>query len=246
MTITLFSYVTALGPNLPASFMTTGGTEPYIYSVLPDGAGGTIDSDTGVYISPAIIPDSPTKQYDTIQVIDDDLNTDTKKILVGTPLLLFCDIIKNQMELADSHIYVWNQKLIEPKDYKLYIAVSVLTPKIFANTNKWDAENQQTIQSTNNADKLQIDVISRGPEARDKKNYVLMALNSQYSQRQQELNSFYIGKIPAGSQFNNLSAIDGAAIPYRFNISINLQYFEKKVQSVDYYDTFDLEVITDP
>jgi|GEM_PF-2851117 len=243
MTLSLFSYVTAIGPSLPASFLAIDGTPPYVYSVLPGGAGGTIDADTGVYTSPSIVPNTPTKQYDIIQVIDDDLNTATKNILVGTPLLLFCDILKNQLELADSHIYIWDQKIIEPKDYTLYIAVSVLNPKVFANTNKFDSQNEQEIQSINTVDKLQIDIISRGPEAREKKNYVLMALNSQYSQRQQELNSFYIGKLPAGSQFNNLSHIDGAAIPYRYQIDVNLQYFSKKVQSADYYDNFQTPTI---
>ena len=87
-------------------------------------------------------------------------------------------------------------------------------------------------------DTLQIDAISRGPAARDNRANILMALNSTYAEQQQEFNSFYIGKLPYGANFNNLSIVDGAAIPYRFQIQVTLQYFVKLVQSVNYYDTF--------
>ncbi len=92
-----------------------------------------------------------------------------------------------------------------------------------------------------------IDAISRGPAARDQRANILMALKSQYSEQQQEFNSFNIGSLPANGNFVNLSHIDGAAIPYRFQISINMQYFVKLIQSVDYYDIFNQPtVITNP
>lgn len=238
MTLSLFSYVTAIGAGLTASFVGNGGVEPYVYSVLPDGAGGTIDASTGIYTSPAVLPDSPRRQYDTIQVIDDNLDIATKKILVGPPLLLFCDILQNQLGLEDGRVYIWDQKIKEPQDYDLYIAVSVLIPKVFGNSNYFDGDTLKSIQSTNSVDMLQIDAISRGPAAKDRKEEIIKALNSNYAQSQQELNSFFIGKLPANSQFTNLSKIDGAAIPYRFQISVNIQYFTKKIQDVPYFDSF--------
>jgi len=238
MTLSLFSYISALSINLPASFVGIGGVEPYVYEVLPNGAGGTIDASTGIYTSPAIFPSSPRHQYDIIQVTDADLNTATRRIMVGPPLLLLCEILQNQLGLADGRVYIWDQKIKEPQDYDLYIAVSTLYPKIFGNTNEWDGENQQSIQSTNSCDKIQIDAISRGPAAKNRKEEIIMAVNSNYCESQQELNSFYVGKIPVGSQFNNLSKIDGAAIPYRFQIDVNMQFFTKKVQSVPYFENF--------
>lgn len=85
---------------------------------------------------------------------------------------------------------------------------------------------------------LDIDIISRGPEARDRKEEIILALNSIYAQSQQEGNSFYIGKLPPSARFVNLSNIDGAAIPYRFRISVNLQYAFVKSKAIDYFDTF--------
>lgn len=238
MTLSLFSYVSAIGPGLPASFVANGGTAPYIYSVVPGGAGGSINSSTGIYASPAVVPASVNQAYDIIMVTDALSNTATQKMLVGSPLKLFCNILQNQLGLADDHIYLWNQKLTEPKDYSLYIAVSVLMSKIFGNSNYFDPNTQQSIQSVNIMDTLQIDAISRGPSARDNRADIIMALKSNYAESQQELNSFRIGTLPANSRFINLSQIDGAAIPYRFQISVNMQYFQKKIQNVPYFSSF--------
>jgi len=238
MTISLVSNVSAMGPGLTTYFLATGGTAPYTYSVIAGGAGGTINSTTGQYTSPSSVNLSPNFAYDVIQAIDANSATATLKILIGTPLILFCDILQNQLGLDNNHIYLWDQKLIEPKDYNLYIAVGVQNSKPFGNTNYWDGATQTSIQSINMLDTLSLDLISRGPAARDLKGNVLMALNSNYAEQQQEFNSFNIGKLPAGSQFINLSIVDGAAIPYRFRISINIQYFVTLNPSVPYYSSF--------
>ena len=238
MTLSLISNVSAIGANLTTYFLASGGVTPYLYSVIAGGAGGSIDSSTGQYSSPANVNSSPNFAYDTIQVTDASGATTTLKILVGTPLILLCDILQNQLGLSSDHIYLWDQKINQPQDYSLYIAVSVLHSKPFGNTRYWNGLTQQTIQSVNMLDTLQIDAISRGPAARDNRANILMALNSQYAEQQQEFNSFKIGSLPAHGNFINLSSIDGAAIPYRFQISINMQYFVKLIQSVNYYDTF--------
>lgn len=239
MPLSLIQTKTAIGIGLTSSFLAQGGTAPYTYSVLsgPNTAGGTINSSTGVYTAPSIYNSSPNKAYDTIQVTDSLANTATSRILIGNALILFCDILQTGLGLEDGRVYTWDQKIFEPKDYSMYIAVSVLYSKPFGNTTYFKHSTMQTIQSINMLDNIQIDLISRGPEARDKRAQVLMALNSQYAEQQQEFNSFFIGKLPTG--FNNLSQIDGAAIPYRFQISVNLQYFTKYIQNVDYYDTFE-------
>jgi hypothetical protein len=91
---------------------------------------------------------------------------------------------------------------------------------------------------------LDLDIISRGPDARDRKEEVVMAFNSTYAQQQQEINSFYIGKLPPGAKFINLSEIDGAAIPYRYRISTVLQYTVTKTTPIQYYSSFSDSIIT--
>ena len=249
MSLVLTSSITALAVNLTSSFLATGGTAPYTYAVLPNGAGGTINSSTGLYTAPSTVNSDPKKLYDTVQVTDHVGATTTAQILVGTPLLLFCDIIQSELGLAQGRVYLWDQKIMQPTDAGLYVAVSVPSCKPFANTTTPDGSGSglNTIQVVNMLATLDLDIISRGPDARDRKEEVIMALASQYSNSQQEANSFLIGKLPAGSRFLNLSQIDGAAIPYRYKISINMQYAVTKTKAVPYFDTFSsAQVATDP
>lgn len=223
-----------------AQFVATGGTPPYTYSVIPGGSGGTIDSATGNYQAASQMTAYKANQMlDTIQAMDADLNIATASILVATPLFLVCDILQTQLNLAPGHIYVWDQKAFQPTDSSLYIAVSLISCKPFGNAYKpATSDGGQVFEYVSMYGKIDLDIISRGPAARDQKELVVLALNSTYSQQQQEANGFYIGKIPIMGGFINLSQVDGAAIPYRYKISYALQYQTNLTASVQYYDTF--------
>jgi len=237
----------AISPGVTTYAYAAGGSTPYVYTVLPGGAGGSIGSATGLYTPPSIIDyNSPAGFYETIKVTDALSSTATVQVLVGTPLLLFCDVLQTGLGLSSGRVYLWDQKLMQPKDSSLYIAVSVLSCKPFANTNRLNSSGNSE-QSVNMYATLQLDVISRGPVARERKEEIILALNSNYAQAQQERNSFYIGKLPPGASFRNLSQEDGAAIPYRFSIDVAIQYVVKKTVVVPYFDSFsDPTVISNP
>lgn len=245
MSLLLTATTTAIAAGLTSSFLATGGVEPYVYSVLPDGAGGSIDPDTGIYQAPQILSFEPKKAFDTVVVTDANAATTQLKILVGTPIQLFCDIIQTELGLAPGRVYLWDQKINEPKDSGLYVAVAIMTCKPFGNVTatEGDEDGLNANQSVNMQATVAIDLISRGTEARDRKEEIIFALNSIYAQQQQELNSFYIGKL--SPRFVNLSPVDGAAIPYRFSITVNMQYFVKRVKPVPYFDDFTKDIITE-
>lgn len=242
MSLTITQSFTAVGPNITSSFGVSGGVAPYTWSVLPGGAGGSIASD-GTYTAPATVPANAAQQYDTIQATDSTTPTAltaTSKVLVGDPLLLVCDILQTELGLANGRVYIWDQKLFQPTDAGLYVAVSVLSCKAFGNINSHtpNGGGLSSDQSVNMFANLQIDIISRDNSARLRKEEVLLALASDYSEQQQEANSFYVSRLPPGAQFNNLSSPDGAAIPYRFVIGVGIQYCFTKSQATDYMDTF--------
>lgn len=243
--LALTQNATAVAVNVPASFLATGGTPPYLYSVLAGGAGGVIDPNVGSYVAPASPADYPPDAItDTIQVVDAAAATATATIMVGTPLLLFCDIIQQGLGLANGRVYLWNQKISEPTDAGLFVAVSVPSCKPFGNVSRPSPNG--VVQCLSMLARIDIDICSRGPDARDRKEEVVLALASPYSQQQQLSNAFGIGKLPASSQFQNLSQLDGAAIPYRYKISVNIQYSYVKQVAAAYYDTFaPASVLTD-
>lgn len=244
MSISLAQTLTAVGINITASFAAGGGTPPYTYSVRSNGAGGSINSSSGLYTAPSIVNPDPAFTYDIIQVVDSLGAKAQANILVGTPLTLFCDILQTELDIPTDRIYIYNQKIMQPTNAGLYIAVGILQAKPFANTNSFDGTGANSIQSVNMMTTLMLNIISRDTSALNRKEEVIAALISNYSQTQQYANSFMIGRIPPGGQFVNLSEGDGAAIPYRFNISVNMQYFYKKVVPVDYFDDFTAPTIT--
>lgn len=230
----LNSNTQAIGLGLQARFLASGGTAPYTYSVQAGGAGGTINSSTGVYTAPS----SPG--VDTILAVDSLGAQETREIKAGTALELFCDIIRSEMSLEDDQVYLYNQKFTIPTDSRIYIAVGILNLKPFGNT--LDFVDGDAIQSVNMMATLSINLLSRSFDGLYRKEEVLMAVQSIYSQSQQEINGFNIARVPTG--FANLSEEDGAAIPFRFNITLNMQYTIKKVKEVPYYDTFEEPEIT--
>ena len=219
-------------------FTAQGGVAPYVYSVEPGGAGGSINASTGSYTSPI------TTGVDTIKVVDANLDEATLDITVGTALELFCDIIKTEMDLDDDQIYLWDQKVNIPKDFRLYVIVGILSKKPFGNNNRFQSAGT-SLQSINMQATLSVEMLSRSFQAADRGEELVMSFMSDYAQSQQEINSFYVA--PLTSSWVNLSDIDGAAIPYRFNLSVNIQYFVKKTKAVPYYNNFeDVEVTTEP
>lgn len=231
----------AIIPGLTIFFAGFGGAPPYIFNVLDGGAGGSVNSATGAYTAPV------GYGVDTIQITDSTGAFADTQILVGTHYQLVCDIISEGMGLEQGQVYFYNQKINTPTDQKLYVAVGALLCKPFGNSRKYDGDGPglDAVQSTNFMATLQIDIKSRSVEAFNRKEELILALHSNYSQAQQELNSFYIA--PITTSFVNLSEIDGSAIPYRFSINANIQYFIKKVVGVDYYDSFQKpNLITDP
>lgn len=234
MSLSISQSTTAMGPLLTTGFLGVGGTPPYAYSLLAGGPGGSINPVTGLYTAPATVPVNPAQSYETIQVTDALAATATAQVLIGSHIQLFCDIIQNQMGIANDHIYLWDQKIFQPTDSNLYVAVAVMSEKVFGNTTQGVPPN--SLQYCNVMAVMSIDAISRGPAARDQKEQIVMALQSDYAQRQMEMNSFSIGRLPVG--FTNISNLDGAAIPYRYNISVNMQYTVPRTVSIPYLDTF--------
>lgn len=239
MILTLAQTLTALLPGLTSSFLAGGGTAPYVYSIRANGAGGTINSSTGLYTAPAAMGQTTQTLYDTVVVTDSSTPAlvTTAQILVGDPLLLFCEIIQSYMGLAVGRVYLWDQKIAQTMDSGLYIAISVPRCKPFGNNTSYDG-NGNAVQSVNMLATLDIDIISRGPAARTQKENVILALMSDYAQSQQAANSFLIARLPAGSNFINLSSADGSAIPYRYKISVNMQYAVSQSQATPYFGTF--------
>jgi hypothetical protein len=227
----LTSNAKSISQNNSTYFLASGGVAPYGYSIVAGGvAGSSINPSSGLYTSGSGFG------VDIIRAIDSSVVPVVVDLPISilSPIEILCDILQTEMSLGSDQIWLWDQKEDIPTDSRIYVVVGILTCKPFANTNYFDGTN--SIQSTNFSATISIDIFSRSIEALSRKEEIVMALNSNYSQKQQEANSFYIAKL--SSSFVNISYQEGVSMLYRFNISVNMQYSVKKVSAPEYYDTF--------
>ena len=212
-----------------------GGVPPYSYAIV-NPAKAALDQATGLLTA------SSSVESVTVRVTDSDPLgpfTADAQVRVTTPEHLLCDIIQSEMGLADAQVWLWDQKIDMGNDTGLKVVVGVQSNKAFANSRRYVDDGNGGLNeelSTNYMVLATIDILSRSTEARDRRDEVLEALASTYSQQVQEANAFKIARLP--SQFTNLSFLEPAAIPYRFQIVVALQYSITKTKAVPFYDTF--------
>ncbi len=240
MSLSLTQSATATGANGSVSFLGIGGSPPYTYAVIPyNGAGGSINTSSGAYTGPASIYTNPLNQYDVVTVTDSLGAVTQSRILVGSPFLLFCDILQNQMNLPNGRVWIWNSKIFEPIDDNLFIILSIASTKIISNSNvptPTDIGMSET-QSASCAALIDIDIKSRNTSAMDRKEEIVLAVQSVYAEQQMEANNFSILRNTTDG-FRDLSGLDGSAIPYRFRASFKIFYATYKITQIEYFDTF--------
>lgn len=162
-------------------------------------------------------------------------------------LSLVLDIIQSQMALEPERCLIYDQKWNLPPDDGLHITAQFLGAMPYSNRaiveNRGDAGFFE-VQDANFKEMYQITVMSRSTEALFKKQFVLMALASIKAQQVQEENSFRIATIPTG--FTDISEIEGAALIYKFAITLNVLTWYKTERLIDYYNDFPGELWVDP
>jgi hypothetical protein len=234
--------LSVIGLGVKASLSPIGGVAPFTFSVLPNGAGGTI-TNAGLYTAPLTSPPSPDKQIDTIRITDSLGATATTTIAVLSPIELVCEVLKRELSLQDDQVYLYNQKYNIPTDQRLYICVGFLSCKPFANSIKTETDGTTTTQSVNMQAILSISLLSKSPLARTRKEEVILALGSTFAKKVAEANNIHIAKLPTA--FVNITDNEGMAMVNHFNATVAIQYTHIKVTTENYFDTFSLdEVLT--
>jgi hypothetical protein len=164
---------------------------------------------------------------------------------MAEPIKLICDILQHQLDLDKEQVWIYNQKRDIPNDFKTYYVVEYIGQRIISNIRKEFVTNDGLMeyQSVHSLATIALDIFSRDPKAREARDQAIMALNSTYSQQVQEANGFQIAR--NSFQVTNASEVEGVAELTRYSISFNVTYMSETTKSIDYFDTFDKEVITE-
>jgi len=150
--------------------------------------------------------------------------------------VMLCDIISTQMDIEPERVVVYAENYDPPKDDGLYIVVSTRRGKPISNVRRFDYENNREIQSLVTYDTFDIDITSKNRDAIDRKEEVLMALNSFYSEDKQAENSVKIFKM---GEILDLSFIEAASALKRFRIPVMVSNIKTKTKVTDnYYDKY--------
>lgn len=164
---------------------------------------------------------------------------------MGEPIKDICRILQTQLALTDKQIWIYNQKRDIPNDMGIYFVVNYQGQRIIGNVRKEVATENglMEFQSVHNLAVFSVDILSRSSNVREMKDLAIMALNSTYSQQVQEEKGFQIAR--NSFQVTNTSEVEGVAELNRYSISFNVTYMTQTSKSIDYYDTFTKEVITE-
>ncbi len=172
------------------------------------------------------------------------MNTPTT--ITKEPIVVVASILQSELGLDDAHIMLEYQKNFIPKDSALYTALVYLGPgKLIANINETQATDDGLIeiQSLTMQHMIQVDFMSFSSEARIRKEEFYMALNSVYSEQQQELYQMMIAKNPG--PFIDAGSFEATAFLNRFTTVVPVHAVHRKEKPVTYFNQFGAEFATE-
>jgi hypothetical protein len=153
-------------------------------------------------------------------------------------------IIKDYMGLSDSQIWIKDGKAFKPTDNSFSVVIGFMSVKAYGTSvrqvfNTTTGKMEEVI-GTNMGGQISIDIQGRDFNILTRKEEIVMAMASSKCKEDQIAKGYLVGTQP--TSFNDISGLDGASIPYRFQITFQIQFMVKKTTSnIDYYDNFRLE-----
>lgn len=153
------------------------------------------------------------------------------------------DIIRTEMGLKQQNIWIHSQnRKIPPQSQELYVTVGCVDFLPISSKSTYDYTKDTEIQTVYGRASVQIDILSRSLEARQRRAELLMALNSFYSKEVQDKKQFRIFELP--QRFINTSSLEGGSEINRFSLIIRAMISQDKVKDTDYYDKFNETIIS--
>ena len=143
------------------------------------------------------------------------------------------------MDLADGVVFLRNEKITHTKKEDFNVTVGFMNVKPIGTSQRFIAPNFEEIATTMSG-VVVIEIYGRTFDVVTRKEEIIQAMNSTASKESQTANGFLIAQIP--SSFNDISSLDGAAIPYRFQATFNVHFTSTKTKQIEYYDSFSNEV----
>ena len=168
----------------------------------------------------------------------------TADITTKRPVDILREIIVEGLAIDGNRVMIWNNKSSIPKDEYLFISLEQAASKPFSNISKEEdrMDGYYEVQTLTTLENYNIDILSRNLEALQRKEEVIMALRSNYSQSKQVANGMMISKI---ASLIDISGVEASARLFRFQCVVTLQASYTKEKVIEYYETFPTLVKTE-
>ena len=161
---------------------------------------------------------------------------------------IIVDIIEKKMAMKSGTVWIGNQNRKIPLDTGLYIVVTMANSYVVSAAKPYLIEKSGKTYEINEgqeAEQIQIDILSRSDSSITRKKEIIMALNSIYSKQKQEEYVFKICRLP--NSFINTSYAEGGSQLNRFTVTFTaLTWFRKEEALASngglYYDDFKTRV----
>ena len=154
------------------------------------------------------------------------------------------EIIKDQLSLSDEQIWIYNQRIKIPDTKGLFISISRLGSKVYANNSSYVGDTSDLTENlyVSNLETISIDLISQDTSALEYYPDVMMSLRSTKAQYMAETYGMRFDSIPFSS--TDLSSQEGTSMIYRININFPVYRTYYMTKTVDYYDSFSDNIIS--
>ena len=148
---------------------------------------------------------------------------------------LIADIITQEMELDAERVVLYAENYDPPTDEEIYVIIITRSGKMLSNVNEYDSDTSEEVQSVTTFTDIDIEITSKNRDAYERKEEVVMAINSTYAQQKQEE---YSMRFFRGQSIMDLSFIEAGSALHRYRIPISVSSVKNKRKSIDYYDQF--------
>lgn len=153
---------------------------------------------------------------------------------------ILAELVRDFFGLDDDRVWIADQNRIIPKDTGLFACVKMLWCNAKSNAQTFDASTKKVLQSVVMTGQAQIDIFSRDNSALQQYPFLIAMLRSPEALESMQINSYQIAQIP--SEVSNVSSVVGSEEYYHYTIRFTCNWVVNKTESVNYYDTFEVEV----
>lgn len=151
------------------------------------------------------------------------------------PDLFLADILVHDMVLDPVRVVVYDENYEPPKDSGIYIIIMTAETKIIGSASIFDPATGTETPGVSCCQKLLVNITSKDRSALQRKEEIVMALTSSYSQSQQEAQQVRLSR---EGDIADLSFIEGSSALHRYQVPVKIFYNKTKTVGVDVIDGF--------